>query len=90
MTHKFHDAPLSSPADRVAVCTQIQFNINLIGAVMRIKPLPALLLGLVLTTHAHAAPSFVNGLALDGAMLDKSGGHHGEQWTCGLLLRYLL
>ncbi len=41
---------------------------------MHIKPIPALLLSLVLTGPVHAAPSFVNGLALSGSMLDQSGG----------------
>ena len=40
---------------------------------MKLKPSIALL-GILFASAAQAAPSFVNGLALDGSMLDQSGG----------------
>ncbi len=40
---------------------------------MRIKPIPALLLGLVFSGTAQAAPVFINGLALPGASGDLFG-----------------
>lgn len=40
---------------------------------MRIKPVPALLLGLVFSGAVQAAPAFVNGLALPGALGDQFG-----------------
>ncbi len=40
---------------------------------MRIKPIPALLLGLVFSGAVQAAPTFVNGLALPGASGDLFG-----------------
>ena len=39
---------------------------------MRIKTISALLCGLALTSPIYAAPSFVNGLALPGSMLDQA------------------
>ena len=39
---------------------------------------------------ALAAPEFVNGLALDGAMLDRSGGTDANDRPRRLLLRHLL
>lgn len=40
---------------------------------MHLKPIPALLLGLVFSSATQAAPAFVNGLALPGAMGDQYG-----------------
>ena len=41
------------------------------------------LIGALTTTGAHAAPEFVNGLTLDGAMLDKSGGKDANNGRVG-------
>lgn len=40
---------------------------------MQLKPLSALVLGLLLSAGAHSAPTFVNGLAISGATEDLSG-----------------
>lgn len=40
---------------------------------MHLKPIPALLFGLLCSATAQAAPAFVNGLALPGAMGDQFG-----------------
>ena len=49
---------------------------------MPIRPLAAAL-AILLSGAAQAAPSFVNGLALDGAMLDLSGGSDANNGRVG-------
>ena len=49
---------------------------------MKIKPTIALL-SILFAGAAHAAPSFVNGLTLDGSMLDLSGGSSANNGRVG-------
>ena len=49
---------------------------------MHIRPLAAAV-AILLSGAAQAAPSFVNGLALDGAMLDLSGGSDANNGRVG-------
>ncbi len=46
---------------------------------MRVKPIPALLLSMLVSGMAEAAPSFVNGLAIAGGSLDLSGGSDSDR-----------
>jgi hypothetical protein len=54
-------------------------NTNFQEQTMRVKPIPALLFGLLCSATAHAVPSFVNGLAISGGSLDLTSGSASER-----------